>query len=287
VTTIGSGQEMGLEAVEHAEVLPAGPRGALRDLILTLADNKRLLGMRYSDRMLGSPSLETGIAAASMAQDEWGHARLTFALLSDFGDDPKQLEHGRESDEYHSMEWLDEPFPSWVSMIATGLLVDTALTLQYESLLGSRYQPARNRIQKLLDEEILHFQYCAGWVGRMARSGLRAELEAELRRCLVPALRWFGPPDAPSSATLLKHGLMTASPDSMRRAFLQRVAPVFEGAGLASILELARAGEEWLDAGGLEWEGWDERRRRLHPGGPDPETIARVRGDRNRAMLLD
>ena len=63
-------------AFENAAQLPDDVRGSLRDLILALADSKRVLGLRYSDRMLGSPTLEAGIAASSMAQDEWGHARL-------------------------------------------------------------------------------------------------------------------------------------------------------------------------------------------------------------------
>ena len=49
---------------------------ALRRLILTLADSKRMMGIRYSDWLLGAPSIEAGIAVSSMAQDEWGHARL-------------------------------------------------------------------------------------------------------------------------------------------------------------------------------------------------------------------
>jgi ring-1,2-phenylacetyl-CoA epoxidase subunit PaaC len=53
----------------------------IRDLILIMADSKRLLGTRYAEWILGAPELETGIACASMAQDEWGHARLLYALL--------------------------------------------------------------------------------------------------------------------------------------------------------------------------------------------------------------
>ena len=82
--------------IEKAAELGDEARQALRALILSLADSKRVLGLRYSDRMLGAPTLEAGIAASSMAQDEWGHGRLTYALLSDFGDDPKgDLEHAR------------------------------------------------------------------------------------------------------------------------------------------------------------------------------------------------
>ena len=120
--------------VEKASELEAGASEEMRALILTLADNKRLLGIRYSDWMLGAPTLETGIAASSMAQDEWGHGRLTYALLSDFGDDPKRIEHDREASEYRSMEAFDRPFASWAEMIAAALLLDTALTVQYGEL---------------------------------------------------------------------------------------------------------------------------------------------------------
>jgi 1,2-phenylacetyl-CoA epoxidase catalytic subunit len=73
--------EQTMNPIDKAAALPDGARPLLRSLILTLADTKRLLGIRYSDWMLGAPTLETGIAASSMAQDEWGHSRLTYALL--------------------------------------------------------------------------------------------------------------------------------------------------------------------------------------------------------------
>jgi 1,2-phenylacetyl-CoA epoxidase catalytic subunit len=68
-------------------LLPDDPRAAVRDLVLVLADSKRMLGMRYGQWILGAPELEAGIACASMAQDEWGHGRLLYALLRDFGED--------------------------------------------------------------------------------------------------------------------------------------------------------------------------------------------------------
>ena len=63
--------------------LDAAGRAALERLILSLADSKRLMGIRYSDWILGAPSVETGIATSSMTQDEWGHARLLYAMLKD------------------------------------------------------------------------------------------------------------------------------------------------------------------------------------------------------------
>lgn len=272
--------------VEKAAQLPEDAREALRDLILTLADSKRLLGIRYSDWMLGAPTIESGIAASSMAQDEWGHGRLTYALLSDFGEEPKRLEHEREAAEYRSPEPLDRPLASWFEMIAASLLLDTALSVQYGALLESRYSPVRNRVQKLLDEEQFHFQHAAAWTRRLARAeAVRPEFEQALARLLPAALRWLGREE--HARRLVEEGLVRAGPDALRERFLTFVAPVLTEAGLAEALQLWQQDGSWRYQGQLEWEGWDDRTRRTSTGGPDPETLARVRGDKNRELLLD
>ncbi|HET7320938.1 MAG TPA: Phenylacetic acid catabolic protein, partial [Longimicrobiaceae bacterium] len=221
------------DEVDSAAELSEGARAALRDLLLTLADNKRLLGIRYSDWMLGAPTLETGIAASSMAQDEWGHARLTYALLSDFGDDPKQLEHDRGAEEYRNLEILDAPFSSWAEMLAAALLIDTALTMQYGALVESRYVPVHNRVQKLLDEESYHFQYAAGWAHRLAGTEAKEELQQSLARLLPVALRWLAGADEDATNRLRDEGLVREGADEMRARFLHSVAPVLTEAGLA------------------------------------------------------
>lgn len=270
--------------VESAAELPEDARAALRALLLALADSKRVLGLRYSDRMLGAPTLEAGIAASSMAQDEWGHARLTYALLGDFGDDPKALEHERPAGEYRSHPALDAPFDSWADTIAAGLLVDGALAAQYSALADSRYAPAQNRVQKMLDEERFHFQYAAGWTRRMAAvPAAAAELSESLRRYLPEALRWLGDDAAPGTRRLLEEGLVTATPSELRARFLARVAPVLAETGLAEAAGLNPGGDF---AGSLDRGGWDESVRRAG-GSLDEETASRARGDKNRALLLD
>jgi ring-1,2-phenylacetyl-CoA epoxidase subunit PaaC len=112
----------------------AAVQDATRDLILVLADSKRLLGMRYAEWILGAPELEAGIACASMAQDEWGHARLLYALLKEFDEDVDRLEHGRQADEYCSMEVLDRAPADWPRLVGLNALADLALTVQLEAL---------------------------------------------------------------------------------------------------------------------------------------------------------
>lgn len=273
--------------VESAAELSDDARAALRSLILTLADSKRVLGLRYSDRMLGAPTLEAGIAASSMAQDEWGHARLTYALLGDFGDEPKALEHERPAAEYRSHPALDAGFESWADFIACILLVDTSLVVQYGALVESRYTPAHNRVQKMLDEERFHFQYAAGWVRRMAAvPDVCGELAASLARYLPQALQWLGDDAGAASRRLVDEGLVSAGPSALRARFLSRVVPVLADAGLADELGLTRDGGEWSIAQPLSFDGWSEETRRSG-GTLDEETAARARGDKNRALLMD
>lgn len=274
---------------EKADELGAEVRSALRDLILTLADSKRVLGLRYSDKMLGAPTLEAGIAASSMAQDEWGHGRLTSALLADFGDDPKgALEHERPASEYRSMCALDRHLGSWSETVAAGLILDTALTVQYGALLDSRYTPVHNRVQKMLDEERFHFQYAAGWTRRIAPvHEVRGEFAAALGGYLPEALRWFGRDEAESTQLLVSEGIVSQGPSALRASFLRRIAPVLAEVGLAESLGLTRRdGGDWSCDATLAWNGWNDATRRAS-GMLDEETAARARGDKNRAMLLD
>ncbi|MGH7541935.1 MAG: Phenylacetic acid catabolic protein, partial [Gemmatimonadota bacterium] len=106
------------QGFKSAGEVPEDARAHLGDLLLVLADNKRMLGIRYSDWILGAPSVEAGIACSAMAQDEWGHGRIVYAMLREFALDPDRLEHEREAAEYRSSELLDDPVESWTDLIA-------------------------------------------------------------------------------------------------------------------------------------------------------------------------
>ena len=133
------------EAKVRAEDLDEATRAALQRLILTLADTKRLMGLRYSDWVLGAPSIETGIAASSMSQDEWGHARLLYAMLKDFGVTPATVEHERPAAAYASVDPLDRAFPDWAAVVAGMVVVDGAATTALEAFSRGRFAPASSR----------------------------------------------------------------------------------------------------------------------------------------------
>lgn len=235
----------------------------VRDLILVLADTKRILGMRYAEWILGAPALEAGIACASMAQDEWGHGRLLYALLKDFGDDVEKLEHGREPGEYRNLELLDESPQSWPDLVVINALADAAVSVQLEALRASDYAPLRQRVGKILDEEEFHAAHGAAWLKRIAGASAdtRRALGASVERALPGLLRWFGP---------------GTTGDELRARFVKRVTPLLDSVELQVASDLAP-----------DFSGFDATTRRSQQRGPDSATIARIRGDKNRAFLMD
>lgn len=266
--------------------LPEDLREGLGSLLLSLADNKRLLGMRYAQWLLGAPTLEAGIACSAMAQDEWGHGRILYAMLKDFGHDPAHLEHQRDAGAYLSIELLDDEPEDWAGLLALNLLLDTALSVQFEALQNSRFEPMHYKARKLLDEERFHFEHGRGWTSRLAQteSG-RQSLRDAFRPAWASCLRWFGSPDGTVGRALHDEGIVEGDPEGLRARWLARVGPVVAEAGL-DLASPDRTGG-WKSGLDLDWSTWDASRRRAGPGGPDPVTLGAARGDKNRAMLMD
>ena len=250
---------------------------AIRDLVLILADSKRLLGMRYAGWILGAPELEAGIACASMAQDEWGHARLLYALLKDFDEDVARLEHEREPSEYRNIDVLDRAPDEWPALVVLNTLVDGALTVQFEALRASDYAPIRQRVEKLLEEERFHEAHGVAWFHRLARAGdaSRSALTRAVQDALPRILRWFGP-DSAAGRALQEASITDAAGSTLRTRFLERSAPLIAELDMADTLASIEP----------DFRGFDDSTRRSG-GQPDAETIERIRGDRNRAFLMD
>jgi len=262
------------DPVDSAASLGDGVRRALRRHVLTLADSKRLLGIRYSDWLLGGPSLEADIATASMAQDEWGHARLLYAMLKDFGDDPTEVEHDRPAEAYASIDPLDASFGDWADVVAGIVVIDGALTAALDSFGAGRYEPARQRAPKMVSEERFHRELGTAWLRALAggsaegRSRIREACEAVLPR----VLGWLAPEDE-AFRTLVAEGLVEPEADVVNR-FTQHLGTLLDEAGIDPEARVA------------DRSSWDDARGR-GPGHPSEEAVERARGDRNRALFVE
>src|SRR5579859_2888243 len=106
---------------------------SLGTLVLSLADNKQLLGLRYAEWATRSPSLEADIAAAAMGLDDLGHSRVLYGCLEALGDDPRSP--GRETDPsgYASLAYFDQPWRRWGEFVAANAVLDTAFSLAIEA----------------------------------------------------------------------------------------------------------------------------------------------------------
>ncbi len=253
---------------------PARDPDPLARHILSLADSKRLLGIRYSDWLLGSPSIETGIAASSMAQDEWGHARLLYSMLRDFGFDPFAVEHERPAGRYYSLPALDGEFADWAALTAAVVVVDGALETALESLGAGGFALARSRVPKMLAEEEHHRHFGAAWFERLAAAGGEGadRLRAGVDAMLPSTLAWLLPGDDLYESLAANDKVWPE--ERVRERYADRVSPA-----------LAAVGRRFEDAC-PDRAGWDSERRR-GPGSPAEEAVERARGDRNRSLFVE
>lgn len=254
-------------------VHPALPR-----LVLSLADTKRILGLRYSDWLLGAPSIEAGIAAASMAQDEWGHARLLYALLKDMGLDPMEVEHERPASAYASAPALDEPFGNWAAFVAGVVIVDGALTAALDHLQQGGYAPASGRVAKMVAEEEFHGELGEAWFQRLAGGNASAveKLRDAVAHMMPTTLHALAPGD--EGAHALAGGGDTPAPETLAGIVREKWEP------WAALVDIPVP--EWSWATGNAPSGWDGQRSRTG-GEPDEDAVERARGDRNRALFVE
>ena len=249
-------------------------REALQRLILSLADTKRILGIRYSDWLLGAPSIESGIATASMSQDEWGHARLLYAMLKDFGVDPVEVEHSRPAGAYCSAACLDEPFADWAAVVAGIVVVDGTLSLALEGFAAGAWDAARRRVPKMLAEEAFHSDFGHAWMRRIAAGAEegRERLAAAVELMLPDAITCLLPDD--DEARLLAGAGLTARPHEARTRLARRLTEPLSALGTAPATDPALPAD-WIAS------------RRRPPGEPAGDAVERARGDRNRALFVE
>jgi ring-1,2-phenylacetyl-CoA epoxidase subunit PaaC len=224
---------------------------SLSDLVLSIADNKQMLGLRYAEWATRAPSLEADIAAAAMGLDDLGHSRVLYGCLEPLGDDPRGPERESDAGSLRALPYFDQPWVEWAQFVAANAILDTAFTVMIEACLNGNVEVLRQRLRKMLMEERYHFLHGRSWL----RSGIDA---GPLNVAWKEAIEWFGPPDG-ESATLHREGRLSMGPAELR-------------ARLESQLDTKAPRVE------IDWKSWDAVRRRGKPGNVDDPTFAMLRG---------
>jgi ring-1,2-phenylacetyl-CoA epoxidase subunit PaaC len=224
---------------------------SLSTLVLSLADNKQMLGLRYAEWATRAPSLEADIAAAAMGLDDLGHSRVLYGCLEPLGEDPRGPERESDPSRYSALPYFDQPWTEWAQFVAANAVLDTAFTVMIQACVEGNSEVLRTRLRKMLSEERYHLLHGRSW--------LRAGIEEEpLHEAWRQAIGWFGPADG-DVAALHEKGALSMGPGQL----------------------LARL-EERLDTAApkvrVDWSVWDAARRRGRGGAIDRRTFDMMRG---------
>ena len=224
---------------------------SLSDLVLSIADNKQMLGLRYAEWATRAPSLEADIAAAAMGLDDLGHSRVLYGCLEPLGSDPRGPERETNAGSLRSLPYFDQPWTEWAQFVAANAILDTAFTVMIEACVNGSVEVLQHRLRKMLMEERYHFLHGRSWL----KSGIDA---SPLHQAWQEAIEWFGPPDG-ETAALHSDGRLSMGPSELRARLEER-------------LETKAPNVK------IDWKAWDPVRRRSRSGSIDEATFAMLRG---------
>jgi ring-1,2-phenylacetyl-CoA epoxidase subunit PaaC len=127
--------------------------------LLGLADDELIIGWRDSEWTGIAPMLEEDVAFSSIAQNEIGHARAVYELLSD---DADALAFDRSPDEYRCAPFVELHLLDWAHTIARRWLYEVADEIRLAALKGEL--PLAAKIDR---EEQYHRMHAEMWHERL------------------------------------------------------------------------------------------------------------------------
>ena len=174
--------------------LPDKLRDPFIDLLLSVADDKLILGHRNSDWTGLAPILEEDIAFSSLAQDEIAHAQALYPLVGTLTDQsPDAIAFGRRPEQYRSAAIVEPPDGfNWAFAIVRQFFCDHFDALRLARLARSAYKPLADLAARLAAEEQIHVEHADAWIERLGRGGddARRRMQEALDRLspIAPAL---------------------------------------------------------------------------------------------------
>jgi ring-1,2-phenylacetyl-CoA epoxidase subunit PaaC len=136
--------------------------------LLEIADDELVLGWRNSEWTGIAPMLEEDVAFSSLAQNEIGHARAIYQLLSE---DADALAFDRQPADYLCSPLVElRLVPDWGKTIARHLLYEIADEVRLAFLKSDDDADVRGLAAKMDREEEYHRIHAAMWKGRLRTS---------------------------------------------------------------------------------------------------------------------
>ena len=219
--------------------LPDKLRDPFVDLLLSVADDKLILGHRNADWTGLAPILEEDIAFSSLAQDEIAHAQALYALVGTLTDQsPDVIAFGRRPEQYRNAAIVEPPDDfNWAFAIVRQFFCDHFDALRLARLARSAYKPLADLAARLAAEEQIHVEHADAWVQRLGTGG------DDSQKRLQTALDQLAP-IAPSlcepvqdQAKLESERLYPLADQDMFEQWSQTLRAVTDVAGLTLVLE--------------------------------------------------
>ena len=231
---------------------------SLGSLVLSLADNKQMLGLRYAEWATRAPTLEADIAAAAMGLDDLGHSRVLYGCLEPLGDDQRTDEREKDPASLRAAAYFDQPWTEWAQFVAANAILDTAFTVVIHAAVEGNVEVLQSRLRKMLMEERYHYLHGRSWLREGTDPG-------PIEHAWREALEFFGPDDGEID-DLHRTGALSLDPKGMRARLEERLemkAPALQ----------------------IDWRAWNPERRRSQPGEIDERTFGMLRGLEERKFM--
>jgi ring-1,2-phenylacetyl-CoA epoxidase subunit PaaC len=198
--------------------------------LLSLADDELIIGWRDSEWTGIAPMLEEDVAFSSIAQNEIGHARALYELLTD---DPDALAFDRKPEEYRHSALVELRLADWAHTIARRWLYEVADEIRISALKAEL--PLAAKIDR---EEAYHRLHAEMWHERLKdTSQFRAAVEE-----LWPYALGVLPPEQ-RRALAARVGLDDEQPPSIQPLDSRAFAELHEE--MTMVRRSAPAGAQW------------------------------------------
>ncbi len=216
-------------SVRPARDLDTAARGALAELLISVADDEFVIGFWDSEWTGIAPMLEEDVATSSIAQDEIGHARALYELLAELtDDDADRIAFGREAGAFRHAALLNHARGDWAFSVARRYLYESADAVRLSALARSSHAPLAALAGKMQREETYHRMHADAWLGRLAdgsRDG-RDRLAGAVECLWLDAQQIFAP--LRGEETLVREGLLSQPMHALHASWQGQVRPVLE-----------------------------------------------------------
>ncbi len=208
---------------------------ALAQYLLSLADDRLVLGHRLSEWCGHGPILEEDIALANIALDLIGQANLLLGAAGDAegaGRDADALAYFRDAREYRNVQLVELPRGDFGFTIVRQFLFDAFDVLLTEALSASTHEALAGIAAKGHKEARYHLRHSAGWMIKLGdgTDESRRRAQAALDECWRFTGELFEPDDA--TRAMVAQGI-GVDPASLRARWDERVQAVAQQATLA------------------------------------------------------